>query len=165
MKYDEDNVVELLQKVLNSKQEKSAAQALRGPTAIIFMNFLLQDVLSFIILVIFVLAKVHRIQVLDRLCINLQHPLSRRRSDARRLLIKIAKFSNELPESLYLRDVKYCTSGPVDRMGGFSDVYRGSWNCGDICVKRLRTTATQFGKEPANVKRVRYRSWGRSRGR
>ena len=159
-KYDEGIVVTLLQDVLDSKQERSAALALRGPTAIILVNFLLEDVLSLFILIIFVLAKVHWLQVLDRLCINLQHPLFQRRSDARRLLVMVAECSNELPESLYLRDVKYTTSGGADRMGGFSDVYRGSWNHGDVCVKRLRTAATQFGQEPANIKRVRYQSWG-----
>lgn len=127
------------------------------------MNFLLQDVRSSHIFIKILSTNVPRLQVLDQLCLNLQHPLSRRRSDARRLLIKIAKFSNELPESLYLRDVKYCTSGPVDRMGGFSDVYRGSWDRRNICVKRLRTGVSQSG-EPANVKRVRYHSWRRFKG-
>jgi hypothetical protein len=73
------------------------------------------------------------------------HPLHLLRQRAISLLVKLSAESQQFPPCLFLREVDL---GPVrdpDKMGGFADVFRGSFQGGKVAVKRLRIS-TDFDR-------------------
>ncbi|TFK48855.1 kinase-like protein [Heliocybe sulcata] len=55
-----------------------------------------------------------------------------------RLQVKVACQNLKIPETLALSDVTvYNSQKPVDG-GGFSDIFRGHWDSGSVCIKKLR---------------------------
>ena len=54
------------------------------------------------------------------------------------MLIKLAERSGELPQSLFIRGVDIGSSRDPYRIGGFSDVYFGTYLGKRVAVKRLR---------------------------
>jgi hypothetical protein len=60
-------------------------------------------------------------------------------------LHKLASASDTLPRQLFLLGVARIDHEPI-ASGGFSDVFRASWNRRRVAIKRLRVRAEDAGK-------------------
>jgi hypothetical protein len=72
------------------------------------------------------------------------------------LLIKLASNSGELPPSLFLSGVEIATRDP-DAVGGFADIFRGTYQGVAVAIKRLRLSTA--GRDDIHkVRRFQVRS-------
>ena len=64
------------------------------------------------------------------------------RSKLRRMIIKLATASGQMPRTLYLHDVKLFSRDSV-KGGAFADIYKGTCRSQEVAVKRLRFFMSQ----------------------
>lgn len=76
-----------------------------------------------------------------------------------RLLVELAKHSNQLPTSLFVAGVTLLSNEPC-AMGGFADVFRGKLGDMTVALKRLRVVADQTHQIAMinHVRRLFYRA-------
>ena len=64
------------------------------------------------------------------------------RSKLRRIIIKLATASGQMPKTLYLHDVKLFSRDSV-KGGAYADIYKGRCCSQEVAVKRLRFFMSQ----------------------
>ena len=64
------------------------------------------------------------------------------RSKLRRVIIKLATASGQMPKSLYLHDVELFSRDSV-KGGAYADIYKGKCRSQEVAVKRLRFFMSQ----------------------
>jgi hypothetical protein len=60
-------------------------------------------------------------------------------------MVKLATFSQELPPSLYIRGVDLGGTRDPTYPGGFSDVFRATYQGEPVAVKRMRVYVDESG--------------------
>lgn len=68
------------------------------------------------------------------------------------LLIKLASFSHQLPDSLYVAGVDIGALRDPCCWGGFADVYKGIYESNQVAIKKLKVA--ELGREREEIHRV-----------